>query len=723
MIRSHFPLALLLSLCACLASALPAMASEDSDRVRQQVLEALLQEEGGVKPQDVEWLLKNMSASGRWPDIDYQDVSAARWKPREHLERVLHLAGAWATPKGAFTNSATVLDACRRGLGLWLDKDYQSKNWWYNEISVPKRMGSIMLLLEPQLEPETLHRGLDIVNRGWARPDPEDWEANTNQVDRAFIRILQGCLTRDAAMLGEAFASASFTLTQDPAQARKTGGIQPDLSFQMHGPQLYTGGYGLQYPAYVLEIARFARGTQWALTPVQLDTLLRYMLDHQRWVVRARWLDPATLGRNISRPQADDASILDRGLELASLFNPSRLDEINAFREEIKTPGRGGPVGNRQFWCSDYMTHRRPGVLASVKMVSSRTRGTETGNNENLKGQHLSQGSFFLLRRGDDYSGLFPVWNWRMVPGVTAAQDPGPFSQYKWGRGSEGETDFAGGVSDGMNGLAAMDFRSEGLAARKSWFFFDDLALLLGAGISHPGGPVFTTIDQRRLSGSLVGTDPAGKPLSPAPVTLTAPSQSARWVWNGGVGWLSMDDSPLQVRAAVQEGDWQDINQSYDSIPASEKVLSLWKDHGVSPREATYAVLVGLAQDEAAFRTLVKSPSVQVLANTPALQAAACPSRNLTGAAFYAPGELTIRPGLILQAVQPCLVWLVESQDTMAVSVANPRNQGLTAELRLSFPLVGEGATPEGGQTRLSLPLPEHELAGSTRTEVYKKGR
>jgi len=43
-------------------------------------------------------------------------------------------------------------------------------------------------------------------------------------------------------------------------------------------------------------------------------------------------------------------------------------------------------------------------------------------------------------------------------------------------------------VSDGSYGLAACDFERDGLTARKSWFFFDDEIVCLGAGIMAAAG-------------------------------------------------------------------------------------------------------------------------------------------------------------------------------------------------------------------------------------------
>ena len=62
-----------------------------------------------------------------------------------------------------------------------------------------------------------------------------------------------------------------------------------------------------------------------------------------------------------------------------------------------------------------------------------------------------------------------------------------------------GLTDFAGAVTDGTYGAAAFDFKSphDPLCARKSWFFFDELYVCLGAGISCKRNlPVATTLNQ-----------------------------------------------------------------------------------------------------------------------------------------------------------------------------------------------------------------------------------
>ena len=83
----------------------------------------------------------------------------------------------------------------------------------------------------------------------------------------------------------------------------------------------------------------------------------------------------------------------------------------------------------------------------SVKMVSSRTIGTESGNGENLLGFWLPFGLTYLVQRGDEYDGLPVVWDWSRLPGVTAPAEVPPFSGLL-----RHESHFVGGLGQGRTG-------------------------------------------------------------------------------------------------------------------------------------------------------------------------------------------------------------------------------------------------------------------------------
>lgn len=55
----------------------------------------------------------------------------------------------------------------------------------------------------------------------------------------------------------------------------------------------------------------------------------------------------------------------------------------------------------------------------------------------------------------------------------------------------------------------------------------------------------------------------------------------------------------------------------------------------------------------------------------------------MAGAAFYEPGRLAMRKGLAVSVDRPCLLVLRETPKGYAVSLANPRNAGLTVRVRI----------------------------------------
>jgi hypothetical protein len=127
-----------------------------------------------------------------------------------------------------------------------------------------------------------------------------------------------------------------------------------------------------------------------------------------------------------------------------------------------------------------------PGVgwTASVRMASVRTARCESGNGENLLGQHLSDGAIFLYVTGYEYVDAFPAWDWQRVPGTSVL----PFAEASMAPGGQGTTRFVGGASDAWYGAAALDFRrvdaGAALTARKSWAFLEEGAVALGAAVA-----------------------------------------------------------------------------------------------------------------------------------------------------------------------------------------------------------------------------------------------
>jgi chondroitin AC lyase len=618
---------------------------------------------------------------GSWGDIDYADQARSDWRAKEHLDRLLLMSRAHR-----IAPDEKRLDAIRRALDFWLDRDFHNPNWWHDQIGTPQLLSTTGVFLHDELSPRQREKIGQILRRStW-----EKWVGQnlvwgvTNQVKRALVED-------DA----EAMTQAYQRLYQELRIATAEG-IQRDYSFHQHGAQLYNGGYGLNFATDVTRYAALAWGTRWQIPRDRMDLLLAYLLDGQQWMMRGGRIDYSTVGREITRkgktavPRAwtngpvspiGAAYGLPQAIALLGGQDVPRREELAAFASRLN--GRPAHdralVGNRHFWRSDYHVHHRPGWFASIKMFSARTINAELINAEGTKSQHLSDGANFLYRTGDEYVEIFPVWDWTKVPGTTAVQGTLDIEEGKE-IGVKGRTSFVGGVSDGACGLAAMHLARGKLAARKSWFFFDDGCVALGAGITCTGeNPVATGVNQCHLDGDV--------------------SKGSNWLHHANVGYVFEPASRVQLTTGEQTGRWSDIGTGSDDL-LKQKVFNLWLDHGVHPLDATYqyTVLPGATRDETS--AYAKKPTAKTITNTPAQQAVWNEESRVLAVAFWEAGAVE-REGHTLEVDRPCLVLLNLSENRPRVEVSNPLNEPATVTITFD----GVATTVE---------LPDGEVAGSS---------
>src|SRR5205814_10435107 len=133
-----------------------------------------------------------------------------------------------------------------RALDHWLEHDYRNPNWWHNEVGTPQLLGSAALLLGSDLSQDRLDKIVVIMKRSvWTK-----WTGQ-NLVWGVTNQIMRGLLQNDPALVTEAYSRL-----YDEVRVSMSEGIQPDFSFHQHGPQLYSGGYGLYFAQ---DLPRFAR--------------------------------------------------------------------------------------------------------------------------------------------------------------------------------------------------------------------------------------------------------------------------------------------------------------------------------------------------------------------------------------------------------------------------------------------------------------------------------
>jgi chondroitin AC lyase len=654
-----------------------------------------------------------LEADGSWSDIKYTDDARSVWATGDHLNRLLVMAKAARVARNDGHPNEALEAKILLALKWWTDHDYRNPNWWWNEIGVPELTGEIGSLIGSQL-PDDARAKIDAIMKrsDWHKPmvNTSPW-TGANLTWSTGIEVVRGCLENDPAPAAEGFKRMFEEIEIMP---QPKDGVEQDYSFHQHGTQLYNGGYGLDFANDVGRFVSFSWGTQFQIPADRMALFSAYLLDGEQWMIRGNTFDYSAVGREITRPDkvvvpedktagpvtpAGPAYSMGNVIAMLAAEPTPRQKELQAFAARLKGE-QGAPefAGNRMFWCSDFMTHRRAGYFASVRMMSARMLNSELVNSEGRKSVHVSDGTNYLYLTGDEYRDIFPVWDWTKIPGTTAIQgtlDTGEKNPI----GARGTTTFDGGVSDGTYGMAAMDLARGKLVAKKAWFFFDSEYVALGAGISIADDAehaVATDVNQPLLKDDVLTSETAG-PLETGTRVFDAAHRV--WVYHDRVGYIFAPHMKINVAAGPQTGAWSDVGTG-PSSPVTEQVFDLWIDHGTAPQGAGYEYTVIPGTTAAEVARLASHSDVDVLANTPNMQAVYSSTLKLAEIAFREAGVLETRLGTV-GADHSCLLLVRQVESGWRVTASNPENQALTLHV-----------TVKGKQA--SIELPGGNFAGSS---------
>jgi chondroitin AC lyase len=669
------------------------MPTTDLTTVKQRICDSVLSARDKKKITDqARTNMTSLGPNGTWKEVNYKDKTQSSWGPVGHLKRLIDMAVAYRRPKNALAGNAALKAAILKALDHWLVKDYHNSNWWWEQIGVPMRIGKVLVLMEKDLTPRQLAAGVKIMKRS------KIGRTGQNLVWLASNQAVWACLVGDDKAAAFAFKRIWQEIRIVPGAGE---GVKADCSFWQHDRCFYSGGYGLDFSRDSANFAWLARGTRFAAPPSKVKIISAYLLDGQQWMVRGGTFDYSSTGRALSRPYWGPGQFLWLVGACRQMIevDAERRAELTAFLDRLENGPAKAKVpfsGNRHFWKSDFMTHHRKDWYASAHMYSTRIDNTDFPHmGEGRLNHHIADGVTFVMRRGDEYEHIFPVWNWRRLPGITSEQD-GPQGKVR----VSGRRSFVGGVSDGEFGLAVMDFARGKLRLKKSWFFFDREFVALGAGITcDSDNQVVTSVNQCHLKSEVLG---GGKKLPKGTHKLAGPT----WAHHDGVGYLFPEKTAATLRAGKQTGSWYRIHPASPKTKVELEVFSLWIDHGKKPKGARYAYIVapGVATKE--MPAYARDPGVEVLRNTTSLQAVQHKKLRILAAAFYKPGKLSTTEGLTVSVDQPCLLLLREDKKGLRASLSNPRNQKLTVNLTVAH----KGAAA----VERKFDLPGGEKAGSS---------
>jgi chondroitin AC lyase len=666
-----------------------------------------------------------MAANGSWPnDIDYSRVYVITdyWKPMDHIQRLTWFAVSYSDPAGIYYHNAGVRDDFLKALDFWLLNRPVSPNWWYNQIGVPRKLGPSLLLMETELNSSQLDSGISLL-------EAEGSMTGQNLVWTAGVALRRGLLERNLERVERAATAMKSVIAETPLE-----GIQVDGSFYQHETQIYNGGYGLSFLNDISRMIAIGEGTGIQLSTEERNVFDQYLIDGTLWMQRHGYLDVNVMGRDFTRYGATmrpNATLQESVLRVLRAGGGGRMAELESCNAQMN--GRE-PVmaGHKHFWRGDYTVQKASGATVGLRMMSSRTVGAECGNGENLKGVFQGLGMHLIQRSGTEYQEIFPSWDWLKLPGTTLAQTPEvpSFAGYVWTSGP-----FAGGVSDGKAGISVLSQSpvwvhekingkwvksiKGDVRARKSWFFFGDGFLVMGDGIESASGfPVFSTVNQCHLRGTVRISRTTGGETDFEPETENTLTQ-VQWVHHDGVGYFFPSPEDLLVSTRSRSGWWTEINSqmgNYTGLEVRHSLFTLGFNHGVNPADGRYSCVVLPDVDSAGMRAFAAENPIRILLRNQVAHVVRDERSQLTGIVFFEPATVELMPGVRLSSDQPVAVLLREMPRGLSFHVADPTQHLDSVTLGISGTYSGGGSVValEETTTWVTVPLPKGVYAGSS---------
>ncbi len=665
-----------------------------------------------IKNPSIDKNLALFQENGSFSDIDYDDTQMTNWTPIKHIERLSDFVYAYTNEKNKYYQNEDLYQKIVKGLEYWYDVDSESDNWWHNQISEPQKLGVLLIQMRigkkqiPQeLETKILKR---IQETGG---DPAKW-TGANRTDIALHWIYRSCLTQNEADLKTAIDNVF-----NPVVYTTEEGFQHDNSYFQHGEQLYIGGYGDEILKGVTQVASYALGTQYQLDKEKVELLSKFMRETYYRAVRGQNMSFDIVGRSVSRPgllnKRTTATYAKRMIDI----DPTHADEYKAIiaRLNRKQPADYQVTASHtHYFRGDYSLHVRPQYNFDVRLASTRTKKCEYGNKENLKTYFMSDGCTNITQTGDEYFNIFPVWNWCHIPGTTAPQlEKVPMDPKAWG--VLGTSTYAGGVSDSIYGATAyayMDTNPEvNTGAKKSWYFFDNEVVCLGAGIQSTSTyPVHTTVNQCFLKGGImVDKGDKEETLANGSHTLQAP----QWVLHDKIGYFFPQKEEVFLTAQTQSGRWYDINTSKSKKEEKMDVFTLGINHGVGPKDGSYAYIVVPGKTSAQeMKAYQKKNAIEILSNNPKIQAVRNTKLNVWMVTFFEAGTFTHKE-LSVTVDKPCILMIKDITSKSAnLHIADPGQTQSPIQVELKIGKKKQTLTADFTQTGI--------YAGATKQYTVK---
>ncbi len=675
-----------------------------TNRLIRNVLEATVDENA------VTGFVNSMNPNGSWDDVDYEVVTSD-FPANAHLNRLKAMAIAYKKPGNSYYQSVDILGKIVTGLDFYIQAQPESTNWWYNDIGGPQNYMVPLLLIKHDIssaDRKRLSAYLRDQTAGFAGGGRNlTWIAN--------ITLYKGCIDDNYRLVDAAFTAIASPLEIVTVQGDE--GIKDDFSFHQHHAQVYSGGYGMSIISDFTNAVELAVGTPLlqVFSAERLQLLNNLLLEGHQLFGYRHTFDFGTRGREITREAPRHLNVSATVLDQMIAGIPAYASAYETWKLHLEgAPFPADYQGNKYFWKSDIMTQHGPNHYLSAKIISNRTYGTEALNGENIHGFNLPLGATNILTHGDEYQGIYPIWDWTRIPGTTAEHNEQATALDGY---QIGTNDWGGGVSDGTDGVVAFHGLYNDVRARKAYFFLGGNLFCVGSGIvANKANPIYTSVNQAFLNGPITANRGNNETIT---VGSSQQFTDLNWAYHDHVGYLFPTGGTITVQGQTQAGSWRSINATGSTASQSGEVFSIWFDHGNQPNNATYAYVVVPDKELAEFTAYSQQPGYQLIKNETGLQAVAHLPSQTYALVFYYSGSIDIGEGWTITSNGAALLLLKKNGSSITISLADPLYNQPSRRVTINKALSGSGATTVNGNTEINFAFPTGDETGKSVTQVY----
>lgn len=597
-------------------------------------------------------------------------------------------------------------------------------------ILMPKLISNACLLLKQNLTDTQLGNCTQVIQRVYNRIDTFvigiGPMTGANMLDSSTSILNLGLLTDNTTIATDALSHFYNQTLIIP----ETGvdGVKIDGSYLQHFSQLYNGNYGKDFINSVVNMFSQTDNTTF-IPPPESQSAFLTLMNATEWMIISNnnvsllW-EYSVIGRMVSFISADKQASGGVALNLARIEqSTSNWPNAAAFKNIVNslnglsnaTTGQGDLSGTRGFFTSDFLVHRSPSYVTTLKSFSTRTSNSECNNDQNPFGFHLSDGAIYSYIDGNEYSDVFAAWDWNLVPGTTVDYGATPFgcniTQFY------GNTSFVGSVTPSNNngfsskgGMAVMQYLNPmtgSLRWEKTFYFFPGFyAVQIGPISSQSSAPIITTLDQSNLKGDVYVN---GK----LAVSDAISNQKNQTVWHNNILYTILDDSvALKINTdSHSANNWSTIGISQGI--ATQRIFTATLEHSAASLQSanntapiSYIAQLGV---DSKTNSDIDSTVQLVYQDDDALgkvRGAYNPKDQTIALAFWTAGTYITQWNLTVKTDQPILTFFTKETSGYIITVSDP-TQLLTQ--------VNIDVTQTGGTSRqLQIILPSSPSAGSS---------